>query len=243
MCWNYKKCQPNIFAGNIGHFNGYLREEKKNYSLDAKEMKNVYRKFKEINNDLAGFSYSFYEEQSNFNRDIKKNSNSYLREIEKELEDGNSRYSELVEIKNEFSHIVESGSSSTKEINIEGSGLRGKLLALTAGISDDPKNMGKLLSDNPSNAQTALLLFSPVCSLKCSNNRRDLFALWYVIFNDCWKSYLVNNWHRFPCWKRRKYIRKLFQKLCRARGLKRAVIRLLINYLRRHMRKAICHWK
>ena len=242
-CWKPKKCHPLAYGNNLGAFNIFMREEKSDYAIDAKEWKKIKKKFKSINRDDDNFALEFFKEQEEYYSNIKKRGKSYLKEIEREMNDGKNRYTEVEEMKEEFSHIIKRGSKSTKEISIEGDGLRGKLLALTSGIDEDPETLGKLLSDNPSNSQTALLLFSPTCSRKCSRNRYNLYYIWNALFNRCWGYFIQDHIYKLPCWKRRMLIRKYLRKLCRARGLKRAIIRLILNYFRYHVRPTICYWK
>ena len=243
MCYNYTACSPLLYAGNVGSFNLYLREEKSDWFKDAKKYSKYKKKFKEINNDLYNFSASFYEEEKEYHSNIKKRGKSYLKEIEKEFNNGKERYTELEEFKEEFSHIVEGGKSSTKEYEISGEGVVGKLMALSAGMDQDPKTMGKLINDNPADAKQALLLFNPVCNSSCGRRKIILFSVWNWVFGRCWNYFLTQQIYGFPCWKRRMLLRKFLRALCRARGFSRRLIRFILGYWRYHTKPTICSWR
>lgn len=243
MCYDYKVCYPPLYAGNVGSFNLYEREEKNDWFRDAKKYNKYKKKFKEINNDLYNFSASFYNEEKEYYSNIKQNGKSYLKEIEKEFNNGSQRYSELEEFKEEFSHVVKGGKSSTKEIEIQGEGLAGKVLALSAGLDQDPVSMGRLVNDNPTDVKQALLLFNPVCNRGCRGRKFVLFSLWNWVFGKCWDYFLAESLWGQPCWKRRSLLRKYLRALCRARRFSRKLTRFLLGYWRHHTRPSICYWK
>ena len=183
-CYKYSasSCNAQKLGANPDSFSLFFKEKYNDYDIDAKKYGRTMKKLKEEYNDLYNYLYSFAEEQSEYASNIKENGKSFLKEIEKTFNDGESGYSELTEIKEDFSHIIKSGSNYEKTVDISGEGIGGKIMALSATIDDDPSFAGKLLTKNPTNASRALLLFNPGCSMRCGNNMMGIYSIWHSLY-------------------------------------------------------------
>lgn len=233
-------CTPNDVAPNVGNFALYFKEKYNEYDIDAKKFKKTVRKLKEEYNDLYNYLYSMAEEQNEYYENIKKSGKSYLKEIEKTFNDGQSGYSELTEITEEFSHVIKSGKNYSKEVEISGDGFAGRLMALTATIDDDPAFVGKLLTENPTNANRALLLFNPSCNRRCGNNMIGLYSLWHGFYNKCWAYFLRRKLRKKRCGRRKFLMKKYLRRLCRPYGPR--LTRDFLRYWNHLFGSSICNW-
>ena len=240
-CYKWNPKRPGCLAGNVGLFSLYFKEQFNDYDIDAKHYSKSMRRLKEEYNDLYNYLYTFSEEQNEYAKDVKKKGFSYLKEIEKNIGDSQG-YSELTEIKEEFSHVIEKGSSYKKEVEISGEGLGGKLMALTSTIDDDPRFVGKLLTKNPTDARRALMLFNPGCYGRCTSRFRGFFSIWYNLWNKCWAYFLRKKLRKYRCHRRKFLLKKFLRSLCRRWGLGIRVIRGIMKYWAYLMNPYICKW-
>ena len=242
MCYKYSasKCNVSQFGGNPNTFNLFFKEKYNDYNVDAKKYGKSMKRLKEEYNDLYNYMYSFAEEQSEYASNIKENGKSFLKEIEKTFNDGQNGYSELTEIKEDFSHIIKSGSKYEKTIDISGEGMGGKMMALSSAIDDDPAFVGKLLTKNPTNASRAVLLFNPGCSMRCGNKMMGIYSIWHSLYNKCWNYFLKKKLRKKRCRKKKHMMKRYLRKLCRPYGMR--LTRDFLKYWDYLMGPSLCKW-